>query len=91
MKRKTRYGVPYQGSKNSIAVEIVNALPSGSRFVDLMAGGCAITHAAMTSGKYNLFYANDKHGFGVELFKKTICGEVDERFGHFISRGNSTN
>jgi len=45
-----RYGLPYKGSKNGIAKKIVDALPAGEVFVDLFAGGCAVTHAAMLSG-----------------------------------------
>lgn len=43
------YGVPYMGSKNRIAKDIIAKLPTGKRFVDLFAGGCAITHAAILS------------------------------------------
>ena len=46
-----RYGVPYQGSKNKICKWVIDNLPSGKVFVDLFAGGCAVTHAAMLSGK----------------------------------------
>ena len=42
-----RYGVQYQGSKNSIAREIVRFLPAAGTLIDICAGGCAITHAAM--------------------------------------------
>lgn len=44
-----RYGVPYQGSKNKIAELVVEHLPSGHTLVDLFAGGCAVTHAALLS------------------------------------------
>lgn len=54
-----RYGLPYQGSKNAIARQIVEVLPPGETFVDLFAGGCAITHAAMLSHKYKRFICND--------------------------------
>ena len=43
------YGVPYQGSKQRIAPDIVRMLPSGDVFVDLFAGGCAMTHAALAA------------------------------------------
>ena len=45
------YGLPYMGSKNRIARDIVEQLPSAECFVDLFCGGCAVTHAAMLSGK----------------------------------------
>ena len=43
-----RYGVPYLGSKSRIAPWVVERLPSAETFVDLFAGGCAVTHAALS-------------------------------------------
>ena len=56
------YGIPYRGSKNKIAKDIIEMLPPGHRFVDLFAGGCAITHCGMLSGKWKEFLANDING-----------------------------
>lgn len=81
-----RLGVPYQGSKNAIAREIISILPSGKRFVDLFAGGCAMTHAAILSGKYETFLANDMHGFGVRLFRDAIAGKCNGAWRHWVSR-----
>ena len=53
------YGLTYMGSKNRIARDIVEQLPSAEYFVDLFCGGCAVTHAAMLSGKYKKFIVND--------------------------------
>lgn len=47
------------GSKNLIAKTLIDALPAATTFVDLFAGGCAMTHAAMLSNKYQAFIAND--------------------------------
>lgn len=55
------YGVPYQGSKNRIAKDIIELLPSGHRFVDLFAGGCAMTHCASLSDKWDKVLSNDKY------------------------------
>jgi hypothetical protein len=54
-----RYGVPYRGSKSRIARWVVENLPSGDVLVDLFAGGCAVTHCAMLSGKWGRFVVND--------------------------------
>ena len=81
-----RLGVPYQGSKNAIAREIVACLPSGRRFVDLFAGGCAVTHAAILSGKYERFLANDLDGAGLRLFVGAIKGEYNGRWREWVSR-----
>ena len=54
-----RYGLPYKGSKNTIAKWVIDNLPAADWFIDVFAGGCAVTHAAMESGKYKHFIAND--------------------------------
>ena len=73
------FGVPYMGSKNKIAPMIVDALPASECFVDLFAGGCAITHAAMLTGKWSTFIANDISDIP-KLFKDAIDGRYhDER------------
>ena len=54
-----RYGLPYKGSKNGIAKWIIDELPPAEIFVDLFAGGGAVTHRAMLSGKYKRFIMND--------------------------------
>lgn len=46
------YGLPYKGSKNTIAERIVQCLPSGGKFLDACCGGGAISHAAYLSGRY---------------------------------------
>jgi len=53
------YGVPYRGSKNQIADKIIEQLPPAKHFYDVFAGGCAITHAALLSGKYKYIHASD--------------------------------
>ena len=70
-----RYGVPYMGSKNDIAEQIINIVPQARNFYDLFAGGCAVTHAAMLSGKFRNFIANDLQGMGVQLFTDSIDGK----------------
>ena len=81
------YGVPYQGSKNRIAKDIVELLPEGNRLVDLFAGGCAITHAAMLSGKYKRFLCNDLYPHGSNLFKNALNGEYSKpEYLRWVSR-----
>ena len=81
-----RLGVPYQGSKNAIARDIIGIMPSGQRFVDLFAGGCAVTHAAMISGKYDRFLANDLQGFGLRLFVDAIAGRCEGKWREWVTR-----
>ena len=53
------YGTPYMGSKSRFAAEIVGFLPHAPCLVDIFAGGCAVTHAALLSGKFRRIIAND--------------------------------
>lgn len=54
-----KYGLPYQGSKSRIAKWVIDVLPRSHTLVDLFAGGCAVTHAALLNGKFDRIIAND--------------------------------
>ena len=75
-----RYGIPYQGSKSRIAEWVISQLPPEDTLVDLFAGGCAITHAALLSGKYNHVIANDLTQ-GPNVFRDAINGEFADMQG----------
>lgn len=82
-----RYGVPYKGSKNSIAKWIVDNLPRADTFVDLFCGGCAVTHAALLSGKYKNFIINDIDGRVPKFFLECCYGKhTIENHKEWISR-----
>ena len=68
------YGLPYQGSKNRIAKRLVDALPAAPVLYDVFCGGCAVTHAAVLSGKYQRFVINDLRGWLPDAFQKAIHG-----------------
>ena len=68
------YGLPYQGSKNRIARRLVDALPAAPVLYDVFCGGCAVTHAAMLSGKYQRFVINDRRGWLPDAFREAING-----------------
>lgn len=68
------YGLPYQGSKNRIARRLVDALPAAPVLYDVFCGGCAVTHAAMLSGKYQRFVINDRRGWLPDAFQQAIHG-----------------
>ena len=74
------YGICYMGSKNALAERIVALLPSASHLIDVFAGGCAITHCAMKSGKWQHVHANDINEMIVGAFLRAINGEfIGER------------
>ena len=78
------YGLPYRGSKARHADEILSVIPAAKNLYDLFAGGCAITHAALVSGKWKNIHANDLQD-APRLFLDAVAGKYrDER--RWISR-----
>lgn len=79
-------GIGYMGSKNAIAYNIVEQLPEAETFVDLFAGGCAVTHAAILSGKYRRFILNDINQTP-SVFAQALGGEFrKDKYFEWISR-----
>ena len=68
------YGLPYKGSKNRIAKKILDVLPAAPVLYDVFCGGCAITHAAILSGKYSRVVANDINGMIPHAFETALKG-----------------
>lgn len=69
------YGLPYKGSKSGIVKDLVAALPSGERLVDLFCGGCAVTDYAMKkTGKYREFLVNDLEPMLPATYLKALRG-----------------
>lgn len=80
-----KYGIPYMGSKDKIADDILSVLPRGKRFVDLFGGGFAMSHAALLSGKYEQVFYNELNPLLPKLIKDTLAGKyANER--RWISR-----
>ena len=82
------FGLPYMGSKNRIAKQLITEIiwnePNAQIFIDLFAGGCAMSHAAILSGKFKKVIANDINEMP-KLFKNAILGKYrDEK--RWISR-----
>ena len=81
---KRTFGMPYMGSKSQIAEWVIGKLPKADVFVEPFAGGGAITHAAMLSGKYKRIITNDITDSAF-VFKDAIGGRFrDEK--RWISR-----
>lgn len=77
--------MPYLGSKNTIAETIVKMLPRADVLVDVFAGGCAITHAALLSRRWSRIIANDITDT-VNLFKRLITDGVPTEQYRAVSR-----
>ena len=79
------YGLPYTGSKSKIAHWVIDNLPRGRVLIDAFAGGCAITHRALLSQKWQTIIANDINRKYPQLFLDAVRGKYrDER--RWISR-----
>ena len=79
------YGLPYAGSKSRIAHWVIDNLPQGRVLIDAFAGGCAITHRALLSKKWETIIANDINDKYPQLFADAIHGRYrDEK--RWISR-----
>lgn len=73
------------GSKNRIAEWVVDILPASDTLYDLFAGGCAITHCAMLSGKWNNYVINDINPGVTQLFLDAMDGKYKDE-NRWISR-----
>ena len=75
-----KYGLPYKGSKNAIAEQIVEMLPEGERLVDLFGGGGAITHCAILKDKYKRYLYNDYDKLTVDYFTRALKGDFNDKW-----------
>lgn len=80
-----KYGLPYKGSKNKLATRIVELLPKKKHLVDLFCGGCAVTHAAMLTDKYEHIIINDLNPMCPTFFLDVIAGKYKDE-NRWISR-----
>lgn len=80
-----KYGTPYMGSKSGIAEWVVSLLPPAENLYDLFAGGCAVTHCALLSGKYSHIHANDI-GDAPKMFLDAVNGKYSH-MTRWVSRG----
>lgn len=72
------FGLPYTGSKSRIAPWLMEMLPSCENFVDVFAGGCAVSHAVMLYGKAKTITMNDLQGDVVQLFLDALHGDLQK-------------
>ena len=79
------YGIPYKGSKNKIAENIIAQLPPAKHFYDLFGGGGAMSHCALLSGKYEFVHYNELNPLVFKAFKMALNGEFESET-RWISR-----
>lgn len=81
-----RYGVPYKGSKNSIASWVLEHFPKRENLYDLFCGGCAITDVAMRSHRFRHYVINDIDPLPSQLFMDAINGKFRKNAKEWVSR-----
>ena len=72
------------GSKSGISEWVISKLPPADVFVEPFAGGCAVTHAAILSGKYKRIIFNDITD-STQVFLDAIRGRFKDE-DRWISR-----
>lgn len=72
------YGLHYMGSKNLIALELLQQMPRRDWFVDLFAGGGAMWQAAAESGKYSRYLVNEYNEQQCDFLRDCALGIYDE-------------
>ena len=80
-----RYGLSYKGSKNALVEKLIPLFPKRTNFYDLFCGGCAVTHGAMLSGRFNNFIINDIDPLLPQLFWDAVHGKYRNE-NRWISR-----
>lgn len=75
MSKVESFGLPYVGSKNQLAKDIIGLIPPCKHFYDLFGGGGAITHYASLSGKWDTVHYNDYDNFTVKYFENALYGK----------------
>jgi hypothetical protein len=77
--------MPYQGSKNKLAKDIIEQMPPAEHFYDLFGGGGAISHCAVLSGKYKYVHYNEIDPLVFKGVKMAVNGEFENE-NRWISR-----
>ena len=75
-------GLPYKGSKNTIANDIVKALPRGKKLLDACCGGGAILMAAAMSGRWEKVVGNDLNAATIALLDAVLIHKGQIEYEH---------
>ena len=77
-----QYGIPYMGSKNSIAEDIVNAIPPGGKILDACCGGGAVLMAAAISMRWSAVVGNDINPATIKLLDAVLINKGQIEYEH---------
>lgn len=75
-------GLPYKGSKNTIAEDIVKCLPRGKKLLDACCGGGAVLMAAAMSNRWEKVVGNDLNPATIALLDAVLIHKGQIEYEH---------
>lgn len=72
-------GLPYKGSKNTIAEDLVKCLPRGKKLLDACCGGGAVLMAAAMSNRWEKVVGNDLNPARLEPNLQNFCKKLAKK------------
>ena len=75
-------GLPYKGSKNTIAVDLVKCMPRGKKLLDACCGGGAVLMAAAMSGRWEKVVGNDLNPATIALLDAVLIHKGQIEYEH---------
>jgi site-specific DNA-adenine methylase len=75
-------GLPYQGSKNTIALDIVKSIPRGGKILDACCGGGAFLMAAALSMRWDSVVGNDLNKASIALLDAVLIHKGQIEYEH---------
>lgn len=75
-------GLPYKGSKNTIAFDIVNSIPRGGKILDACCGGGAFLMAAAMSMRWDKVVGNDLNPATIALLDAVLIHKGQIEYEH---------
>ena len=75
-------GLPYKGSKNTIAEDLVKCMPRGKKLLDACCGGGAVMMAAAMSGRWDKVVGNDLNAATIALLDAVLIHKGQIEYEH---------
>ncbi len=75
-------GLPYKGSKNTIAEDLVKYIPRGKKLLDACCGGGAVLMAAAMSGRWEKVVGNDLNAATIALLDAVLIHKGQIEYEH---------
>ena len=86
-------GLPYKGSKNTIAEDLVKCIPRGKKLLDACCGGGAVLMAAAMSGRWEKVVGNDLNAATIALLDAVLIhkGQIEYEYPPVCTRDDFFN